>query len=147
MSNLSKILSTVKSVKPVYWFVLVVAVLLVVISLYNRNIIQTFVGGSLGSLSGGSSEPVFTMYYVDWCPHCKAVKPLFTDFMGSGTVQVNGKPVKCTMVNAETNPDAVKGLNVKGYPSFLLNKGGNMIEFNGERTAEGFMSFLNQNMA
>jgi thiol-disulfide isomerase/thioredoxin len=146
MSNLNKILSTVKSVKPVYWVVLVVAVLLVVISLYNRDVIQGFVSG-MGSLSGGSSEPVFTMYYVDWCPHCKAVKPLFTDFMGSGTVQVNGKPVKCTMVNAETNPDAVKGLNVKGYPSFLLNKGGNMIEFNGERTADGFMSFLNQNMA
>jgi thiol-disulfide isomerase/thioredoxin len=142
MSNLSKILSTVKSVKPVYWFVLVLAVLLVVVSLYNRNVIQGFVSGSLS----GSSEPVFTMYYVDWCPHCKSVKPIFTDFMGSGTVQVNGKPVKCTMVNAETNPDAVKGLNIKGYPSFLLNKGGNMIEFNGERTADGFMSFLNQNM-
>jgi len=147
MSNLNKILSIVKSVNHIYWVVLVVAVLLVVISLYNRDVIQTFVGGSLGSLGGGSSEPVFTMYYVDWCPHCKAVKPLFTDFMGSGTVQVNGKPVKCTMVNAETNPDAVKGLNVKGYPSFLLNKDGKLIEFNGERTADGFMSFLNQNMA
>jgi thiol-disulfide isomerase/thioredoxin len=87
------------------------------------------------------------MYYVDWCPHCKAVKPLFTDFMGSGTVQVNGKPVKCAMVNAETNPDAVKGLNIKGYPSFLLNKDGKLIEFNGQRNADGFMSFLNENTA
>jgi thiol-disulfide isomerase/thioredoxin len=34
------------------------------------------------------------MYYVDWCPHCKTAKPIFTDFMGSGTVTVNGKPVK-----------------------------------------------------
>jgi hypothetical protein len=75
------------------------------------------------------------------------VKPLFTDFMGSGTVQVNGKPVKCTMVNAETNPDAVKGLNIKGYPSFLLNKDGKLIEFNGQRNADGFMSFLNENTA
>jgi len=141
MSNLNKILSTVKSVNHIYWVVLVVAVLLVVISLYNRDVIQGFVSGGLGS------EPSFTMYYVDWCPHCKAVKPLFTDFMGSGTVQVNGKPVKCAMVNAETNPDAVKGLNIKGYPSFLLNKDGKLIEFNGQRNADGFMSFLNENTA
>ena len=141
MSNLNKILSIVKSVNHIYWVVLVVAVLLVVIALYNRNVIQGFVSGGLGS------EPSFTMYYVDWCPHCKAVKPLFTDFMGSGTVQVNGKPVKCAMVNAETNPDAVKGLNIKGYPSFLLNKDGKLIEFNGQRNADGFMSFLNENTA
>jgi thiol-disulfide isomerase/thioredoxin len=139
MSNLNKILSIVKSVNHIYWVVLVVAVLLIVIALYNRNVIQGFVSGGLGS------EPSFTMYYVDWCPHCKAVKPLFTDFMGSGTVQVNGKPVKCAMVNAETNPDAVKGLNIKGYPSFLLNKDGKLIEFNGQRNADGFMSFLNEN--
>jgi len=141
MSNLNKILSIVKSVNHIYWVVLVVAVLLIVIALYNRNVIQGFVSGGLGS------EPSFTMYYVDWCPHCKAVKPLFTDFMGSGTVQVNGKPVKCAMVNAETNPDAVKGLNIKGYPSFLLNKDGKLIEFNGQRNADGFMSFLNENTA
>ena len=139
MSNLNKILSTISSVTPIYWTVIGVAVLLIVIALYNRNVIQGFVGGG--------SVPTFTMYYVDWCPHCKAVKPLFTDFMGSGTVQVNGKPVRCAMVNAESDPDAVKGLNIKGYPSFLMNKGGNNIEFNGERTADGFMSFLNQNMA
>jgi len=66
--------------------------------------------------------------------------------MGNGTVDVNGKSVTCTMVNAEANPDAMKGLNIKGYPSFMLNKGGNLIEFNGERTADGFKSFLSQNL-
>jgi len=51
------------------------------------------------------------------------------------------------MVNAETNPEAVKDLNVKGYPSFLLSKGGKIIEFNGPRSADGFMDFLKQNIA
>jgi hypothetical protein len=50
------------------------------------------------------------------------------------------------MVNAEADPDAMKGLNIKGYPSFMLNKGGDLIEFNGERTADGFKSFLSQNL-
>ena len=136
-SLLTKAKNLVTSVKPVYWVLVVVLVLLVVVSLYNRNVIQGFLG---------SSSPQFTMYYVDWCPHCKSVKPIFTDFMGNGTVDVNGKPVTCTMVNAEADPDAMKGLNIKGYPSFMLNKGGNLIEFNGERTADGFKSFLSQNL-
>ena len=139
MSNpLIKVVSFVKSVKPIFWFLIVLVAALVVISLYNRDVIQGFIG---------SSNDTFTMYYVDWCPHCKTAKPIFTDFMGSGTVTVNGKPVKCMMVNAETNPEAVKDLNVKGYPSFLLSKGGKIIEFNGPRTADGFMDFLKQNIA
>jgi len=138
MSNpLNKVISAVKSVKPIFWFLIVLIAALVVISLYNRDVIQGFLG---------SSGDSFTMYYVDWCPHCKSAKPIFTDFMGSGTVTVNGKPVKCTMVNAETNPEAVKDLNVKGYPSFLLNTQGKVVEFNGPRTADGFMDFLKQNI-
>jgi len=138
MSNpLNKVISAVKSVKPIFWFLIVLIAALVVISLYNRDVIQGFLG---------SSGDSFTMYYVDWCPHCKSAKPIFTDFMGSGTVTVNGKPVKCTMVNAETNPEAVKDLNVKGYPSFLLNTQGKVVEFNGPRTADGFMDFLKQNV-
>jgi thiol-disulfide isomerase/thioredoxin len=138
MSNpLNKVISAVKSVKPIFWFLIVLIAALVVISLYNRDVIQGFVG---------SSDTSFTMYYVDWCPHCKTAKPIFTDFMGSGTVTVNGKPVKCTMVNAETNPEVVKELNVKGYPSFLLSKGSQIVEFNGPRTVEGFMDFLKQNI-
>jgi hypothetical protein len=49
------------------------------------------------------------------------------------------------MVNPEQNPDAVKGLDIKGYPSFMLTKGGDLIEYNGPRTADGFMNFLKQN--
>jgi len=142
-----------KNMKQIHLFGLGVAVLLIVIALYNRNVIQGFASGSSGGSSGGSSsgsnssDNTFTMYYVDWCPHCKSVKPVFNEFMGNGTVLVNGKSVKCKMVNAEANPDAMKGLNVKGYPSFLLNSQGKLIEFNGERNADGFMSFLNQNVA
>ena len=26
-------------------------------------------------LSGGNNSTTFVLYYVDWCPHCKVVKP------------------------------------------------------------------------
>jgi len=140
---MNKAMAYFKNIKEIHWAMLALAFFLVIVSLYNRNIIQGFVSGSGGS----GSSPSFTMYYVDWCPHCKSVKPVFNEFMGNGTLLVNGKSVKCAMVNAETNPEAVKDLNVKGYPSFLLNSGGKLIEFNGERNADGFMSFLKENLA
>lgn len=47
MSNpLNKVVSFVKSVKPLYWFILVLVASLVVISLYNRDVIQGFLGSS-----------------------------------------------------------------------------------------------------
>ena len=121
--------------KSMYILFAVAAIALVIYSVFNGELVQGFVG----------SSDTFTMYYVEWCPHCKTAKPIFKDFMGNGSVQANGKTVKCVMVDAEKEPDAVKGLNVKGYPSFILNKGGNNIEFNGPRTAEGFTAFLKEN--
>ena len=121
--------------KSMYILFAVAAIALVIYSVFNGQLVQGFVG----------SSDTFTMYYVEWCPHCKTAKPIFKDFMGNGSVQANGKTVKCVMVDAEKEPDAVKGLNVKGYPSFILNKGGNNIEFNGPRTAEGFTAFLKEN--
>lgn len=138
---MNKAMAYCKNMKQIHWLILGVTILLVVVALYNRNIIQGFASGS------SSSDTSFTMYYVDWCPHCKSVKPIFSEFMGNGSVLVNGKTVKCKMVNAEADPDAMKGVNVKGYPSFLLNNQGKLVEFNGERNADGFMSFLNQNLA
>ncbi len=102
----------------------------------GQPIFEKFAGG----------ENTFTMYYADWCPHCQRVKPLFKDFMGSGTVMIKGTPVKVAMVSPEENPDAAKGVPIKGYPTFLLSKGGQIVEFNGERTVEGFKKFLESNL-
>ena len=32
---------------------------------------------------GFSSGNTFTLYYADWCPHCKTVKPAFESWMYS----------------------------------------------------------------
>ena len=39
------------------------------------------------------SAPTFTMYYADWCPHCKTLKPVFKDWSKKGSVVVGGKTV------------------------------------------------------
>lgn len=86
----------------------------------------------------------FTLYYADWCPHCQTIKPIFKDFMGNGSVTVNGKSVKCKMVEEKQIQKGVDP-DIKGYPSLLYSDASRkIVEFSGPRTPDGFMQFLNQ---
>ena len=87
----------------------------------------------------------FHMYFVDWCPHCHAAKPEF-DKLGS-KMTIGGKSVVCEAVNAEKNPEKVLG-KPEGYPTIqLYDAQGKMVdEYKGERTAQGFRSFLEEKL-
>ena len=87
----------------------------------------------------------FHMYFVDWCPHCHAAKPEF-DKLGS-KMTIGGKSVICEAVNAEKNPEKVLG-KPEGYPTIqLYDAQGKMVdEYKGERTAQGFRSFLEEKL-
>jgi len=85
-----------------------------------------------------------TMYYADWCGHCQRAKP---EFLKLGSTQtIGGKSVNIKLVNPETHPDEAVGVDVKGYPTIILKKGGKITEYAGERTHEAFVSFLQQNV-
>jgi len=96
---------------------------------------------------GFESAPTFTMYYADWCPHCKTIKPVFKDWSSTGSMTVKGKTVFLSMVEADTNPEKLKGVPVKGYPTFLLQTAdGKFKEFDGDRTPEGWKAWLENNL-
>ena len=87
------------------------------------------------------------MYYADWCPHCKTIKPVFREYSKSGVVTINEKQVFLSMVEVEQEPEKAKGKTIKGYPTLLLEKSnGETVEFDGERTPEGYAKFLEQNV-
>ena len=89
----------------------------------------------------------FHMYYADWCPHCHAAKPEF-DKLGP-KLTIGGKAVACEAIEAEKNPDAVRGKKISGYPTIhLYDPQGELIqEYSGARTEKGFRSFLEGNLA
>jgi len=89
----------------------------------------------------------FTMYYVDWCPHCHHAKPEFEKL--GATQTIGGKTVQCAAIEAEKNPDAVRGKKISGYPTIhLYDPQGELVqEYSGARTANGFRAFLNKNLA
>jgi len=92
--------------------------------------------GSVGTLT-------CTMYYTDWCPHCKTAKPEWaklTQALHGKTL--GGKKVLITSVNCEKFPEIAKQQNVTGYPSFKFDLDGKALTFNGERKFDAFKKYI-----
>ena len=87
----------------------VVVFLLAMIGVIGSGSVQGFIGG----FGDAGAPPVasFTMYYADWCPHCKTVKPEFEEFSKRGVVTVNGKNVAVGLVE-ESDKAKMAGKNV-----------------------------------
>ena len=101
----------------------------------------------LGSFFEGfaSSGATFTMFGVDWCPHCVKAKPLFESL--GPTVTIDGQAVALRYVNPETDKQSAQGYELEGYPTFYFEKGAKKIKYAGPRTADGFREFLQKELA
>jgi thiol-disulfide isomerase/thioredoxin len=121
---------------------LITIIMLILVFLYlASNNLEGFENKPYGETN---DRGTFTLYYADWCPHCKTIKPVFKDFMGNGTVNVDGKSVQCKMVEEKQIQKGVDP-DIKGYPSLLYSDAsGKIVEFSGPRTPDGFMQFLKQ---
>jgi thiol-disulfide isomerase/thioredoxin len=125
-------------------FSLIIVAILLALYFYNMGVNFGFPLRQ-GFQSGGKNT--FTMYYADWCGHCQTAKPGFTEFMKKGTIDVGGTSCEIRMISPEKNPEAVQGKTLKGYPTFLLETvDGNTVEYTGDRSVDGYMSFLTTNL-
>jgi hypothetical protein len=95
---------------------------------------------SQGFLEAFTSTSTFTMFGVDWCPHCVRAKPIF-ESLGS-TVTIGDQSVSLRYVNPETDKAAAAGYEIDGFPTFYLEHAGQKTKYSGSRTADGFREFL-----
>lgn len=94
-----------------------------------------------GFLDSGAT---FTMFGVDWCPHCVSTKPEFEKL--GATKTIGGKSVTMRYVNPEKDKQAAAGYDIQGYPTLYLEKAGQKIKYAGQRTAQAFEQWLAQNL-
>jgi thiol-disulfide isomerase/thioredoxin len=100
-----------------------------------------------GFQNKGPDGYTFTMYYADWCGHCKNAKPDFENLASSGPVVVNGKKCTVQMVSPEKEPEKAKGKPIRGFPTFLFESpNGEIVEYKGERNADGYLKFINETL-
>jgi thiol-disulfide isomerase/thioredoxin len=114
----------------------VIVLVLLVIRYMNTLLAEGFAGAD-----------TFTLYYAKWCPHCKSIAPVYEKWSKAGSINIDGKTVFLSMVEADEDADKMKGKPVKGFPTFLLEKAnGQTVEFDGERTPEGWKAWLSANL-
>ena len=96
----------------------------------------------------GEKVNVFTLYYMNGCPHCESILPDFKKFAAAGQVQLNGKKVQLRMVEQSdiTAIAEMEARKVKGFPTFILGTAdGKHIEYQGERSVGEMKKFISEN--
>ena len=85
--------------------------------------VQTFTDGNFDDSVLKSAPPVLVDFWAEWCGPCKRLGPtvdaLATDYAGKVTV---GK------MNIDDNPKVPERYKIRGIPTLLLFKGGQVVE-------------------
>lgn len=87
-------------------------------------------------------------FYADWCPHCKAAKPIWNDLkVEYENKVVNGYKIIFTDMDCSEESSEVEKLmnqyNIEGYPTIKLIKDGQVIEYDAKPSKETLTKFLN----
>ncbi len=67
--------------------------------------------------------PVMVDFWAEWCGPCKAMSPLVDELAGE-----MGKKLKVVKVNIDESPHAPTQYGVRGIPTFMIFKGGQVID-------------------
>lgn len=89
----------------------------------------------LETTQGNLNKKQVILYYADWCGHCKQFKPEWEKFK---KIAKNVTTKEFTCDNNKNGCD-----KIKGYPTIIILNNGKRIEYEGERTANALVNFIN----
>lgn len=119
------------------WIVGLLLVSLVILrSMINREGFQS------GDGEGGLRVVIAK---ADWCGHCRKAAPEFEKMRQASPLRLpDGRQAEVKILDADQDKADIAKLGVKGFPTIMIQKGEEKIEYPGERTYDGVVNFLQQ---
>jgi len=119
---------------------LIIIVILVVYYLLmnNGNNSNSNTSEGYANNNNNNSKPTMMLFHAKWCGHCKTLMPVWKKFKEQANIDV-------IEYEADEDPDKMSENNVKGFPTIKCStSGGDVKEFNGERTVAGLNAFAEE---
>ncbi len=86
-----------------------------------------------------SKIPVMVDFYAEWCGPCKQMAPIVDDL----AKEYEGK-IKIGKIDVDSNPETPQMYGVQSIPTFVLIKGGEVVnKFTGARSKDDVEEMLN----
>jgi len=119
-------------------FLLVVAISLCIFSVFADEATVTLSSANFQETIS-NNQFVLAMFYAPWCGHCKTLKPLYEE----AAAKTQGKYV-LAKIDCTVESELCQQHGVRGYPTVAFFKNGNKREYDGPRTTEGIISWLDK---
>jgi thiol-disulfide isomerase/thioredoxin len=126
--------------------VFIAALVIYFVAVYRPNKSQSWsanhekTNGSNSSKSADKTEVL--LFYVDWCPHCKTAKPVWTEVAEQYEETVTFREINCTVETAEIE-QLMNKYNIEGFPTIKMVKNGKVYDFDAKVSKANLEQFLN----
>lgn len=117
--------------------VLVILVVILLSCVYSKYTQETFTDKEVNAST-------ITMYHVDWCGYCKKAMPEFKKLQEYDGQIIHDNLLHVKLVDCDEEPEVAKKENISSYPTIKLEHKNKTHEYEGERTFQNLMDFLEE---